>query len=528
MTIGGTLVAPSSRRHVGTLVQYGRAMTEPAPGVVVRWGSTRARGVLATTVVGSGMAMLDSTVVNVALPRIGLELHASVAGLQWVVDGYLLSLAALILVAGALSDRYGRRRVYLVGVVWFGVASLLCGIAPTMGTLVAARILQGVGGALLTPGALAIVQSTFVPADRARAIGAWSGLGGIAAAIGPLVGGALVQAWSWRAAFLINPPVAALCVFLALRFVPESRDPARTGRPDLLGAALGVIGLGGLTAVLVEAPGRGAHDLLVVGAGVLGALGLSLFVVRQWRTPEPLVRPVLFTDRTFVLANLLTFVVYAALGGVFFLLVVQLQVSLHYSPTLAGLAGLPITVTMLLLSARSGRLAQRIGPRAQLVIGPLVLAVGMLMLRMVTPGASYLSGVLPGVLVFGLGLATVVAPVTATVLAAAPDRFAGVASGVNNAIARTGTLIAIAVLPTIAGLSGDAYTNPAALTASWQAALVACAGLAIIGGLLGLGVRNDTLAVPPPAPELVPRPGECLHCGVEGPPTYIRSGARRG
>jgi EmrB/QacA subfamily drug resistance transporter len=503
-------------------------VTESAAGAIP-WRTARARGVLATTIIGSGMAMLDGSIVNVALPRMGVDLHGSVADLQWVVDAYLLTLAGLVLVAGALGDRYGRRRVYLVGVIWFGIASLLCGLAPTMGLLIAARALQGVGGALLTPGALAILESSFNREDRARAIGAWSGLSGVAAAIGPLVGGALIQLWSWRLAFLINPPVAVVCVLLALKYVPESSDSTRIGRPDLLGSATGALGLAGLTALLVEAPSVGIRSPIVLAAGVVGVVGLALFVWLQHRSPDPLVPPKLFADRTFTLANLLTFVVYAALCGVLLLLVVQLQVSLHYPPTLAGLAGLPVTILMLLLSARSGRLAQRVGPRALLVVGPLLLAAGMLLLRGVRPGAGYVTGVLPGVVVFGLGLSAMVAPVTATVLAAAPERYAGVASGVNNAVARTGSLLAVAVLPAAVGLGGDAYTNPAALTASWRMALLICAVLALAGAVLALGISNTVLdAQPPPeAPAETPKPdapqpGECLHCGVEAPPTYVR------
>jgi EmrB/QacA subfamily drug resistance transporter len=465
------------------------------------------------------MAMLDGTIINVALPRIGRELHASVAGLQWIIDGYLLSLAGLVLIAGSLGDRYGRRRVYLIGVAWFGASSLLCGIAPNVGLLVAARILQGVGGALLTPGALAILESSFARTDRARAIGAWSGLSGVATAVGPLVGGLLIQVWSWRLAFLINPPIAVVCILLALRFVPESADPERTGPPDLISSAVGALGLAGLTALLVEVPSLGIGNPVVLVAGVLGVVGLAVFVLRQRRSTDPLVPPSLFGDRTFTLANLLTFVVYAALSGVLLLMVVQLQVSLHYPPTLAGLAGLPITVLMLLLSARSGRLAQRIGPRTQLVVGPLLIAAGMLLLRMVRPGAAYLTGVLPGVLVFGLGLSAMVAPVTATVLAAAPDRYAGVASGVNNAVARTGGLLAVAVLPAVVGLGGAAYTDPVALTASWRMAMLICAVLALAGAVCALGISNAVLGGEPPSKRLPP---DCLHCGIDGPPTGTR------
>jgi EmrB/QacA subfamily drug resistance transporter len=490
--------------------------------MTVRWGTAPARGVLATTILGSGMAMLDGSIVNVALPRIGRELNASVAGLQWILDGYLLALASLILVSGSLGDRYGRRRVFMVGVVWFGAASVLCGLAVSTPMLVATRVLQGVGGALLTPGSLAILQATFVREDRSRAIGAWSGLGGLAAAIGPLVGGVLVQVWSWRLGFLINLPIAVVCIWLARRYVPESRDETATGRPNVVSAVLGALGLAGITAALVEAPSRGISDPLVLVAAVVGIGALGTFVQLQRRSADPLVPPNLFVERTFTLANGLTFVVYAALGGVLMLLVLQLQVSLGYSPTAAGISGLPITIIMLLLSGRSGALAQRIGPRLQLVAGPFVLAAGMLLMLRISPGASYLGAVLPAVVVFGLGLATVVAPVTATVLAAAPDEHVGVASGVNNAIARAGNLLAIAVLPAIAGLTGESYSNPAALTSGWRIALCVCAGLAVVGGLLALGVRNDVLSPKDVAKQEEPEFRNCLHCAVEAPPTYVR------
>jgi len=493
-----------------------------------RWGTGTARGILAATILGSGMAFLDSTVVNIALPRIGEEFGAGVSGLQWILDGYMLTLAALILVSGSLGDRYGRRKVFLVGVTWFGVSSLLCGVALNTEMLVAARVLQGVGGALLTPGSLAIIQSSFHREDRARAIGAWSGLGGIAGAIGPLVGGLLVQAWSWRLAFLINLPLGLAVIWLTRRYVPETHDESMTGRPDLWGSVLGALGLAGVTGALVEAPGRGAGDPLVVVAGVCGVAALVAFVMLQRRQRNPLVPPDIFANRTFVVANLLTFVVYAALGGVMMLFVIQLQVSLGYAPTLAGIASLPISAIMLLLSARSGKLAQRFGPKPFLVAGPLVIALAMLMYTRVTPGASYVLTVLPAVIVFGLGLACVVAPVTATVLAAAADRHAGVASGVNNAIARTGGLLAIAVLPAAAGLTGESYADPAAMTSGWQAAMWICAGLCVAGGVIALGVRNDVFAPARPGPAADgPSSADCFSCGLSAPPTHLRPAPRR-
>jgi EmrB/QacA subfamily drug resistance transporter len=505
--------------------------TAPSPPEAgqITLGTARGRWVVAATVLGSSMAFLDSTVVNVALPTIGRDLHTSLAGLQWIVTGYTLTLAGLILLGGSLGDRFGRRRVFLIGVIWFAVASAVCGVAPDIAVLVVARAVQGIGGALLTPGALAILESSFAREDRSRAIGAWSGLGGVATAIGPLLGGALIQVWSWRLAFLINPPIAVLCIVLALRFVPESRDTGHTGRPDVLGAATGALGLAGLTALLVEAPSVGIGNPAVLTAGIVGVVCLVVFVLLQLRSRDPLVPPVLFTDRTFTLANILTFLVWGSLGGVLLLLVVQLQVSLHYPPTLAGLASLPITILMLLLSTSSGRLAQRIGPRLQLVVGPVLVAGGMLLLRMVTPGAHYVTGVLPGVIVFGIGLSAIVAPVTATVLAAADERYAGVASGVNNAVARTGGLLAVAVLPPVVGLTGAAYTDPVAMTSAWRMALVICAVATLLGAVLGLGIDNRVLAgEPSPGPAAAPHPGDCLHCGVEGPPTHVRPAATRG
>ena len=497
-------------------------MTAAATGEV-RWGTPVARGVLATTILGSGMAFLDSTIINVALPRIGKELNASVAGLQWILDGYMLSLAALILIAGSLGDRYGRRKVFTIGVVWFGAASMLCGLAQSTWMLVAARVLQGVGGALLTPGSLSIIQSSFVREDRARAIGAWSGLGGIAGAIGPLVGGLIVQVWSWRLAFLINIPLALVCIVLARRYVPESCDAKMGGHPDVIGSVLGALGLAGVTAALVEAPGRGIGHPVVATAGILGVLALAGFVTLQMRQRDPLVPPDLFTNRTFAVANVLTFVVYAALSGVMMLFVLQLQVSLGYSPTISGISGLPITILLLLLSARAGKLAQRFGPRWFLVSGPFVIALGMILLTRVGPGASYLGTVFPAITVFGLGLVLVVAPVTATVLAAAPDRHAGVASGVNNAVARTGGLLAVAVLPAVAGLTGTSYADPVALTSGWRTAMWVCAALCVVGGFVALGVRNDVLSAEPVPDEVAeaPQPGECFNCGVESPPTHI-------
>ena len=480
----------------------GLAMDEPA-----------ARWVLLATILGSGMALLDGTVINVALPSIGDDLGADVAGLQWTLNGYLLPLAALILVGGAFGDRYGRRRLFVIGVVWFAAASVLCALAPSTEVLVAARALQGVGGALLTPNSLAIIQASFRREDRGAAIGAWSALGGIAAAIGPLLGGYLVDAISWRAVFFINLPMAA-AVLVATRRVPESRDDSAGGRPDLTGALAAVIGLGGVTYALIEAPERGSTSAAVLTAGTLGAVGLVAFVIVERRGRSPMLPLDIFASRQFTFANVITFVVYGALGGVFFLLVVHLQGSLGYSPLEAGAASLPVTLLMLVGSPHAGRLSQRIGPKLPLTFGPLGIAAGMLLMVRITPGASYAGAVLPAVLVFGAGLTLTVTPVTAAVLAAADDRHAGVASGVNNAVARAAGLLAVAVLPAAAGITGAAYADPAALTDGFRLAAVITAALAASGGVLAAVTIDSSLAT-------TGEEAASTHCGMDAPPPAI-------
>ena len=334
---------------------------------------------------GSGIAFLDATVVNVALPTIGTELNASVAGLQWIVNGYTLTLASLILIGGSLGDRFGRRRIFLLGIVWFATASLLCAVSPTSEALVAARALQGIGGALLTPGSLAILQASFASGDRGRAVGAWSGLSGIAAAIGPFVGGWLIGLASWRLIFLINLPLAVAVVAVAIRHVPETRDPSAVRGIDVAGAALTAVGLAGVTWALIEAGERGA-TVGVVSAGVVGLASLAGFVVAERNVRHPMLPLDIFRSRQFTAANLVTFIVYASLGITFFLLVVHLQQVLGYSPLQAGVATLPVTALMLVLSAPAGQLADRIGPRLPMTIGPLSIAAGLALLSRVTRG----------------------------------------------------------------------------------------------------------------------------------------------
>lgn len=484
-------------------------MTAPAPAL--RIGSAAGRGTLLAAILASGMVFLDSTVVNVALPRLGAELGATVAGLQWTVNGYLLMLAAFVLLGGALGDRFGRRRVFLVGVVWFAVASVLCGLAQGTGWLIAARFLQGAGGALLTPGSLSVLQASFDPDDRARAIGTWSGLSGVSTALGPLLGGWLIDTLSWRWIFFVNLPLAVGVVLAALRWVPESRDEAasRTGagrRFDVAGALLGALGLGGVTYALIDAPARGADSPTVLAAAVLGVLGAVVFVLVERRRGDAAMLPTgLFGSRLFSVLNVFTVVVYAALGGFTFFLAVYLQNVVGWSALLTGLATVPMTLLLLVGSARAGALAARIGPRLPLTVGPVVAAAGLLLLRRVGPGASYWTDVLPGVVLFGAGLTLVVAPLTASVLAAVADRFAGVASGFNNAASRAGGLLAVAALPLLVGLSGTGYEQKTALADAFRGAMLWCAGLLLAGAVLaGLLIHRPARTAPggQPCPSL--------------------------
>jgi EmrB/QacA subfamily drug resistance transporter len=460
----------------------------------LRYDEASGRWVLAAAVLGSAMVFVDGTVVNVALPRIGSSLGSGLGGLTWIVNGYTLTLAALILVGGSLGDRFGRRRVFVIGIAWFAVASLLCGLAPDIKTLVAARALQGIGGALLTPGSLAILQASFRPEDRPRAIGAWSGLAGIAGAAGPLVGGWLVDVASWRWIFLLNLPLALVAGVLAVRHVPETRDPDAATHVDVPGAALGAVGLGLLTYGLVAAQDTGLASTKTAGAITLGVVGLLAFVLRERAARDPMLPLGIFRSRMFSAANAFTFAIYAALGGVFFWLVLGLQVMARFSPLEAGLSLLPMTVLMLLLSARAGALASRVGARPLMTGGSVLCALGVAALTRVGGDARYAVDVLPGVLAFGLGLSLLVAPLTATVLAAVPDRHAGLASGVNNAVARIAGLLAVAVLPLIAGLGGNDYRSAAVMAPAYRTAMWCCVVLLLIGAVLaGIFLRSTGL-----------------------------------
>ena len=461
---------------------------------------------LLATVLGSSMVMLDGTVVSIALPTIGREFEAGFSSLQWVVNAYALTLAGLLLLGGALGDHLGRRRMFIAGVIGFALASLACGVAPSAETLIAGRALQGVAAALLTPGSLAIIQASFDRAGRAPAVGAWSGLAGVSTAVGPLVGGWLVEVVSWRVIFFINLPLAALVVWVALRHVPESRDEGVAGAPiDLSGAALAALGLGALTYALT------AGGDAAVGVGIAGVMGLVAFVLRERRAEHPLVPLEMFASREFSGANAATFLIYAALAAALFVLPIQLQVSAGFSVLGAGAAVIPLTLIMLVFSARAGRLGERIGPRLPMTLGPVVAAVGIALLARIEPGATFVGDVLPAVIVFGAGLTLTVAPLTSAVLTAGGDAHVGVASAVNNDVARVGGLLAVAVIPSAAGLAGGDYLDPDAFTEGFRAAVIACAAFCAAGGMIAWATMSGRRA---------PGGREPLgsHCALDGPP----------
>ncbi|MFD9868740.1 MFS transporter [Streptomyces niveus] len=491
----------------------------------IRLGTASGRWIVLTTVLGSSMALLDSTVVNVALPHIGDDLNASLADLQWTVNAYMVTLAGLILLGGSLGDRFGRRRIFVLGIVWFALGSLLCGIAPTAEVLILARALQGIGGALLVPGSLALIQASFHPDDRARAVGLWSGFGGVGAAVGPFLGGFLVDGPGWRWVFLLNIPLAAICVPVALRHVPESRDPAAHGRFDVLGAVLGAAALGLVTYALIAKSWW---------AGVAGVLVGVWFVLLERRRPDPMLPPSIFSSRLFTSVNVVTLCVYAAFGGFFFLAALQLQVVAGYSALGAGTALLPTTVLMLLFSAKSGELGAKIGPRIPLTVGPLLCACGLLLMLRVGGGAdgSYLRDVLPALVVMGLGMVTLVAPLTATVLASVDSSRAGLASGINNAAARAAGLLAVAALPLLAGAGPEVYRSPAQFDAAFDRSMPLCAGVLVLASLIAFTTVRTPKAAPGEKAETAPSLPQCkVNCGLSSPPlepTVVRKEATEG
>ena len=485
------------------------------PRELLRYRSAQGRWVVAAMILGSSVAGIDSTVVAVALPAIGRNLHVGFQDLQWTVTSYTLTLASLILLAGSLSDRWGRRRVFLAGLSWFTLASVLCAAAPSIGWLIAARAVQGIGGALMTPASLAIIEAAFQPGDRTHAIGTWAGFSGVSSAIAPFLGGWLLEAGSWRAIFLINVPVAAAVAWMTRRHVPESRDTSLSGSADWPGALAGAAALATITYAIIVLPGGGVRSPRFAAAAVLALLSSATFAVTERRRSHPMLPPAIFRPAQFRAANAVTFVVNGALGGFAFVFIPALEIIAGYSPVVAGSALVPVTVVTLLLSGTSGRLAQRIGPRPPLVAGCLLCTVASMLAVRIGPHASYWTAVLPVALLFGLGLAALLPPLTASAMNSAPDSLAGLASGVNNAVARVAGLLWIAALPPLTGLTGAAYTDPVQFRSSFaQISWICAAAFACAAVLAATFITGPGRPTPARRPALIQTPVPHLACPV--------------
>ncbi len=470
----------------------------PATNETVRWKSRQGRFALIATILGSGLAFLDGSVVSVALPRIEADLGGGFSTLQWVLNGYLLTLGALVLVGGSLGDLLGKRRVFIWGTAAFGISSLLCGLAPTATALIGARMLQGAAAALMIPTSLAILNAVFDGEERGRAIGAWSGLAGVFTAVGPFIGGLLVETgeYGWRWIFLLNLPLVVGAIVFARIGVPQLPGRRASGpllaQIDIVGAVLATVGLGLIVTPLIEVQRLGpVLTVALVTVGVAMMVTFCWIELRRERTqrPPPMINLSMFRMRTFTVANVVTFAVYGALGGAFFLVTVALQVGLGYSPVAAGLSGIPVTIMLALLSSKVGSLVPKIGARPLLSVGPIIMAVGMIILGTVQPGQSYWTSVFLGYVVFAAGLVLVVAPVTTTALADVGADQSGMASGINNALARIAGLLAVTLLPLVGGLSASqasGLTSGEAFLSGYRAAMYFAAAACVVGGLVAL------------------------------------------
>jgi len=516
----------------------------------------RNRLTIIATIMGSTVVFLDATVVNVALPALSDDLHTGLAAQQWVVEAYLLAMTALLLVGGSLGDQFGRRRIFILGLGLFGVTSILCALSPTSGVLIAARGLQGLAGALLVPGSLAILAATFEGGERGRAVGTWTAWTGIATVIGPAGGGALVEALSWRAIFWVNVPLIVATMLIAHRNVRESVDPEADRQIDWLGIVFSALGLGGPVFALIQQPAHGWGDPMVYVPLIAGIALFATFLLWESRYPHAMLDLRLFRVRNFAITNLETLIVYAGLIGAFFFITLFLQQTAGYTAIEAGLATTPVSLILFVLSPRLGRIATAIGPRVPMCVGPIVGGIGLILMARVGADPDYLTEVLPAVLVFGLGLSATVAPLTATALNSVEERHVGIASGINNGVSRVAGLLAIAILGAViagkftstidgnlsgARLSGKAESAvsrakdkplgaagtgglppaeatrvDAAVTDASEQAFhlgVGLAGILMIAGgvIAGIGLRNPRRATEYEAPGAVPA-GECAHC----------------
>ncbi len=461
--------------------------------------AARKRWTLIAAIIGLNITILDETVVFLALPAINRDLHVSLSGQEWIVNGYLLSLSALLLVGGSLADLFGRRRLFLYGLGAFGLASLACGLAPTGGVLIAFRLVQGAAAALVMPSTLALLTSSFSGEERGAAIGSWASWGAVAAAVGPLVAGLLIGVVSWRAIFFLSLPLVVAAMAIAARVVAESRNEQITARHiDLVGAGLAALGLGGVSFTLVQRPALGWGDRAVLLAAATGLVALTGFTVQERRATAPMLPLSLFRSRNLSAANGATLALYAVFNGNFFILTIYLQTTLGYSPLAAGLATLPVTLLMITLASRLGRLAVRTGPRLPMTAGILLTGAGLGLLALLRPGDSYLLHVPPGVVVFGLGLALTVPPLTNTAISAVPDSQAGVASGINDEAARVAALLGVAVTGLVfATVFRMSVETPNSSVYAYRAAMVAGVLIALAGALVAfVGIQNPTAARP--------------------------------